>query len=131
MQNGLYIKEIKGKGRGVFCNKDIAAGAIIEVCPIIVVQAEDVPAIQNTRLVDYSFYFNRDENLFSLAMGFGSMYNYARYPNASHELNHELKIMLYTASTYIPAHTEICINYSGEYGNDFSRWFADRGIDVI
>ncbi len=130
-QNKLYIKEIKGKGRGVFCNNVIAAGETIEVCPVIVVPAGNAPAIQDTKLADYSFNFNKDENTLSLVMGFGSMYNYARYPNALYVLNPNLQIMIYTAYTDIPAHTEITINYSGEYGRDFIKWFDDRAIAIL
>ena len=131
MQRKLYIKTIKGKGRGVFCNKDIPAGETVEICPVIVVPGDNTSAIQSTRLADYSFNFNREENALSLVMGFGSMYNYARYPNAIYVLNPQLKIMIYTAYRDIPAHTEITINYSGVYGTDYSKWFTDRGLTII
>ncbi|MFT3933724.1 MAG: SET domain-containing protein-lysine N-methyltransferase [Chitinophagaceae bacterium] len=131
MEQQLYIKEVKGKGRGVFCTAKIPAGEIIEVCPVIVVPADDAAAIQNTRLTDYSFYFNREEETLSLVMGFGSVYNYARYPNALYVLNPKQQIMIYTAYCDIPAHTEITINYSGEYGRDYSKWFTDRAIAIL
>lgn len=131
MQQKLYIKEVKGKGRGVFCNKMIAAGEIIEVCPVIIVPADNVPAIQETSLADYSFNFSKEEKTLSLVMGFGSVYNYARFPNALYVLNPKLRIMIYSAYEDIPAHTEITINYSGEYGRDYSKWFTDRTIAII
>ena len=131
MQKKLYIKEVKGKGRGVFCNTAIAAGETIEVCPVIVVPAGNASVIQNTKLADYSFNFNKEENTLSLVMGFGSLYNYDRYPNALYVLNPRLKIMIYSAYTDIPAHTEITINYSGDYGRDYSKWFTDRAISIV
>ncbi|MBS1563968.1 MAG: SET domain-containing protein-lysine N-methyltransferase [Bacteroidetes bacterium] len=131
MEKVLYIKEVKGKGRGVFCKKAIGRGAIIEICPVIVVPATDIAAIENTKLADYSFYFNKEENSLSLAMGFGSMYNYAQYPNATYQLDRDNKTMIYTAHEDIPAHTEITINYGGEYGHDYSKWFTDRHFKLI
>lgn len=131
VQKKLYIKAVKGKGRGVFCDEAIAAGEIIEVCPVIVVPANNAPAIQNTGLADYSFNFNKEENTLSLVMGFGSLYNYSRWPNALYILYPALEIMMYTAYTDISAHTEITINYSGEYGLDYSKWFTDRGVSII
>ncbi len=128
MQRKLYIKKVKGKGRGVFCNRPIAAGETIEVCPVVVVPADNTETIQRTKLSDYCFCFNREENTLSLVMGFGSVYNYARYPNALYMLYPALKIMIYTAVKDIPAHIEICINYSGEYGRDYGNWFSDRDI---
>ncbi|MBS1665424.1 MAG: SET domain-containing protein-lysine N-methyltransferase [Bacteroidetes bacterium] len=127
----LYLKEVKGKGRGVFCSRDIAVGDTIEVCPLIVVPADSGAAIDETKLADYSFYFNKEERTLSLVMGFGSMYNYARYPNTIYELDRERRAMTYTAFQDIPAHTEITINYGGEYGYDYGKWFVDRGFVVI
>ena len=124
----LYIKEIKGKGRGVFCNKAIAQGETIEICPVIVVPAVDITVIQHSKLSDYSFYFNKEEDSLLLAMGFGSMYNHAQYPNAVFLLDRDNKTMSYTACQDIPAHMEILINYGGTYGHDYSKWFADRGL---
>lgn len=124
----LYVKEVRGKGRGVFCKDIIAAGETIEICPVIVIPALYKEVIENTKLADYCFYFNKEENTLSLVMGFGSMYNYARYPNAIYMLDREDKIMKYTALEVITPHTEITINYSGEQGYDYSKWFIDREI---
>ena len=131
MQKKLYIKKVKGKGRAVFCNQPILEGDVIEVCPVIIVPAIDTESIQSTGLVDYCFNFNEEDKSLSLVMGFGSIYNYARYPNALYILNPRQKLMTYTARQDIPTHTEITINYSGEYGSDFGKWFADRGIDLV
>lgn len=131
MQKKLYIKQVKGKGRAVFCSEFIAEGDIVEVCPVIIVPAANVNSLRQTKLTDYCFYFNEEANSLSLVMGFGSMYNYSQYPNALYVMNVAQQKMIYTAYCDIPAHTEICINYSGEYGKDYSKWFADRGIDVI
>ncbi len=127
----LYLKEVKGKGRGVFCSKDIAGGDTIEICPVIVVPAADVAVIQETSLSNYSFYFNKEENTLLLAMGFGSMYNHAQHCNALFLLDRDCKTMIYTARQHIPAHTEITINYGGEYGCDYSQWFRDRGCEAL
>lgn len=45
--------------------------------------------------------------------------------------NPSKKIIIYPANKDIPAHTEIIINYSGEYGEDYSKWFLDRGITPV
>ncbi|MFT3979282.1 MAG: SET domain-containing protein-lysine N-methyltransferase [Ferruginibacter sp.] len=131
MQKKLYIKKVKGKGRGVFCHQSISEGDIIEICPVIIVSADDTAAIESTALIDYCFHFNQEDHTLSLVMGFGSVYNYARYPNAMYVLNPRKKIMIYTAYEDIPAHTEITINYSGEYGQDYSKWFNDRDIAIL
>lgn len=131
MKKLLYLKTIKGKGRGVFCNTDIAKGETIEVCPVIIIPAEEFAALSATPLMDYSFYFIKEENMLSLTMGFGSMYNHKQYPNAVYILNREERQMLFTAHENIKAHTEICINYGGGYGIDYRKWFTDRDIDPV
>ncbi|MGC4232956.1 MAG: SET domain-containing protein-lysine N-methyltransferase [Niabella sp.] len=131
MKKQLYLQTISKKGRGVFCNTDIEEDGIIEVCPVIIVPAQDFATIYNTALGDYIFYFNKEENTLSLAMGFGTMYNYRQYPNAVYVLDREKKEMIFTAYQHIPAHTEICINYGGEYGVDYSKWFADRALEML
>jgi SET domain-containing protein len=131
MKKKLYLKMVKGKGRGVFCTATIAEGEVIEVCPVIVVTAEEFTALNATALMNYSFYFDKAENTLSLTMGFGSMYNHKQYPNAVYVLDREEKQMVFTAHENIKAHAEICINYGGEYGIDYHKWFTDRGIDPI
>jgi SET domain-containing protein len=128
MKKQLYLKMIKGKGRGVFCNADILEGEVIEVCPVIIIPTEEFSALCATPLMDYSFYFNKEENTLSLTMGFGSMYNHRQYPNAVYLLNREERQMVFTAHENIKANSEICINYGGEYGIDYSKWFVDRDI---
>ena len=130
-KNILYLQEVKGKGRAVFCSEDIAAGDTIEVCPVIVVPADDFVLLNSTPLSGYCFYFNKEENTLALAMGFGSMYNHRLHPNAVYILDREEKEMIFTAHESIPAHTEICINYGGAAGEDYSKWFKDRGISII
>jgi len=128
MKKKLYLKMVKGKGRGVFCTATIAEGEVIEICPVIVIPAEEFTALNATALMDYSFYFDKAENTLSLTMGFGSMYNHMQCPNATYVLNREERQMVFTAHENIKAHTEICINYGGEYGKDYNKWFVDREI---
>ena len=131
MPKKLYIKDVEGKGRGVFCDSLIEAGETIEVCPVIEVPSSDVAVIRLSQLGDYSFHFNKEGDTLSLVMGFGSMYNYSRYANALYVLDPHQKLMIYYANEDIPANVEITINYSGEIGRDFSQWFADRSITIF
>jgi len=131
MKKQLYLKNVRGKGRGVFCAAEISEGEVIEICPVIIIPAGEFAALNATPLMDYSFYFDKEENILSLTMGFGSMYNHQQYPNAIYLLDREEKQMVFTAHEPIRAHTEICINYGGEYGKDYGKWFVDRGIVPI
>lgn len=125
----LFIKEIKGKGRGVFCKQLIRKDEVFEVCPVIVIPATDYDTVKASRLVDYFFSFNKEEKTLALALGFGSLYNHAVYSNAIYNLNREEKVITYHALEDIPAGIEICINYAGERGKEYKEWFEERNIN--
>jgi hypothetical protein len=122
----LYLKIIPAKGRGVFCKKHIKAGSLIETSPLLVLPAQDYPAISHTRLTDYIFHFDKDKRLTALALGFGSLYNHALYPNATYDIDHVNRLITYYASENISDGKEICINYDGSPGSE--EWFKTRNI---
>lgn len=78
--------------------------------------------------MDYFFNFSKEDKMLALALGFGSLYNHARYSNAAYELDMKNRLMTYYALEDIPAGREICINYACETGIDFTEWFASRNI---
>ncbi len=128
MKPSLYIKNVKGKGRGVFSMEPISKDDIIEECPLIVLPAEDYPIVSSTRMVDYSFFFDMEKKELAIVLGFGSIYNHAVLSNACHELDRGKKIMIFSASTDIKAGEEICINYTGDPVGDSLQWFTDRDV---
>jgi len=67
MTNKLYVKEIKGKGRGVFCKETIYKDEAIEICPLLVLPSNDFDALSSTQLIDYIFNFNAEEKTIALA----------------------------------------------------------------
>jgi hypothetical protein len=129
MKKKLFIKEIKGKGRGVFCRQRIEKDEIIEVCPVLVLPAQDHDTVVISGLVDYFFNFNKEENTLALALGFGSLYNHAVHSNAAYTLSRENKTLSFYALRDIDPNTEICINYAGESGQEFKEWFESRNIN--
>jgi hypothetical protein len=124
----LYIKNVKGKGRGVFCKQLITKDQIFETAPLIVLPAKDYATATASTLCDYFFNFNKEEGTLALALGFGSLYNHAVHSNAGYSLDIVSKTMQYYALENIQPGTEICINYSGEQGLEFKEWFECRSI---
>jgi hypothetical protein len=128
MSKQLYIKNVSGKGRGVFCKQGIAKDEVFETAPLIVLPAADYNTATASALTDYFFNFNKEEKMLALVLGFGSLYNHALHSNAAYTLNYENKTMEYYALKDINAGTEICINYSGESGQEYKEWFESRNI---
>ena len=126
----LYIKEVKGKGRGVFCKQEIRKDEIFEICLLLVIPSEDYSYVIETQLVDYFFNFNKEENSKAIALGFGSLYNHAVYSNAAYLLKPESKTIEFFALEDIKPGTEITINYGGERGKDYNIWFESRNIPM-
>ena len=129
MNPRLYIKKIKGKGRGVFSFTPIAKDELIEECPLIIIPAEDFDYIASTEIVNYCFYADKEEKILSVALGFGSLYNHLLQANAHHVIDKEEKTISIMALRDISAHEEISINYNGEPDNDSLEWFSSRNID--
>ncbi|MBL7725111.1 MAG: SET domain-containing protein-lysine N-methyltransferase [Chitinophagaceae bacterium] len=125
----LYIKQVKGKGRGVFCKQHIRKDHVFETAAVIILPARDYEAVTSSHLADYFFNFDKDAGTLALVLGFGSLYNHAVYSNAAYSLNKETRTMSYYALEDIPPGTEICINYAGEQGREFKEWFEARDID--
>ena len=127
-KTALYIKSTKGKGRGVYCEHRILKDEVIEECPLLVIPETDHVRLESTKLVDYFFSFNKAENTKALALGFGSLYNHKRLPNAHYWIDMEAKSITFYALEDIDKDKEICINYGGNPESDFSEWFIARNI---
>lgn len=101
---------------------------VIEICPLILLPADDYDTAVSSRLADYFFNFVKEERTLTLVLGFGSLYNHAVHSNAAYQLDRESRTMIYYALEDIPAGKEISINYSGEQGVTYTEWFESRNI---
>lgn len=126
MSQDLYIKEVRGKGRGVFCNEEITKGTIIEFCPVIVLSSKDRPHLDKTFLYDYYFEWGLDQKESALALGYGSLYNHNYEPNAEYETFFEEKMIVIRALRTIPAHEEITISYNQNPDDKRKVWFEKK-----
>ncbi len=110
-------------GQGVFAARNIAAGEIIELCPILLFPQSELEYIRKTILDDYYFDWGEDGKWYALCLGFGSLYNHSYEPNAEYEMDFEAKTIDFYCRKDISAGDEILINYNGEVGNKEKVWF--------
>ncbi|MCL4860229.1 MAG: SET domain-containing protein [Caldilineaceae bacterium] len=116
----LYIAESPGRGRGVFAQRQIHSGQLIERAPVIVVPAGQWEGMDRTVLFDYFFAWGEHS---AIALGYGSLYNHAYQPNARFVKHFSQQVIEFYALRAIESDEEILINYNVDPGDDSPLWF--------
>lgn len=113
-------------GRGVFAAEAMRPGAVVEVCPVIVVPAEAIDALNQTTLADH-WYGWGDEGDAAVALGHGSFYNHHDDPVCAYEAHAELEALVVRTRRAVAAGTELTIDYTGGGENDL--WFSPAATE--
>ena len=101
-------------GQGVFATRAIAKGEIVERCPYIVIDDEDLA--EANRLQDYLFTSPDQPGDYLCVLGYGMMYNHSDMPNAEWEIDEDnIHFVRFTALKPIAKGKEIFQNYGSEY----------------
>jgi len=107
----LRIRDCKF-GRGVFAGKDFAPKALIEVCPVLLLNEHEVHMAWLSHASNLErYYFSYDEKYSALALGYGSLYNHSKSPNADYSSDTESKEIVIYARKKIKKDEQIFINY--------------------
>ena len=117
----IFVAETSFKGRGVFTTMDIPSGSVIEICPLILIPANQTTLIDQTEI--YNYYFVWDESYIAIALGYGSLYNHSDRPNAKVIYDFETNEIQIEAERDISANEEITINYTD--GEPAAIWFKN------
>ncbi len=104
-------------GLGVFALHDIAAGDIVERCPVLVVGGDEAEQVSVGALAHHLWDWG--EGAVAVALGYGSLYNHAEDPNA--ECGAADGQLLIIARRDIAAGDEITIDYTN--GGAQELWF--------
>ena len=119
------------KGRGVFANRMLAIGELVEACPVIVFSAEfgRIPAEVRSILFNWGV-LARTATAHCLALGYGSMYNHGNPANMRYEGDADARVLRFVAIRAIAMGEELTVNYSAEGGGHESAdndWFKRMG----
>ncbi len=118
----IYVKKVKGKGRGVFARQPIRKGAVIERVPLMLVPIEMiVDGYANPRVA--RIFFEHDRKRLAICLGYGLLYNHSYEPNARYRDGPGLTI-IFRALRDIEANEEICVNYNGNPADRSPMGFA-------
>lgn len=121
--NSLYISETKDKGRGVFTDKFIEKGSIVEIAPVIVLNEKDTEKVHETALYYYSFMWSDDNKKAAVVLGYGSIYNHSYSPNCEYKTFYEDRLVHFVSLRDIEAGEELTINYNHDPKDQSPLWF--------
>jgi SET domain-containing protein len=110
--DAVEVRQVKGKGRGVFARRTIAKGEVFERVPVLVLPIEEIQSVDGwSGLAGYCF--NWGEGTVALALGYGSMYNHSFRPNAKYDdIGRRTKV--FSAIREIRVGEEVTINYNAD-----------------
>lgn len=120
----LTFAETSAMGRGVFTSEDIPAGTVVEVSPVIVMDAEARKQIDQTLLHDYIFEWGPDRTQCAMALGYVPLYNHAAPSNCEYEMDYEDAVISIRTIRDIRAGEELFINYNGDFDDAAPVWFT-------
>lgn len=118
---GLFISE-SNKGKSVFTAEIINVDDVIEACPVIMIPETEKSLIHKTVLHDY--YFIWPTGGIIIALGYGSIYNHSRKPNAQVVFDLDNDEMIVQCLRIINPGEEVLIDYAGG-DPDLQLWFKD------
>jgi uncharacterized protein len=113
-QNKISVRPSKVHNYGVFADKNIRKGEVIEECYAIVDE-------ENSSLLTNYTYCADDRRVF--VTGYGMIYNHSNSPNAEYTYNKSNQAVSYKANRFIRKGEEIYISYTKE-------WFDKRNMVI-
>jgi len=119
----LFIAPSDLGGRGVFTGEPIGEGALIEICPVIILPENERDIVHCTTLHDYYFLWGDAQKQCAIALGNGSLYNHSYQPNAHYLLDYEYNTIDFYCIKNIEPGEEITVNYNGEPHLKTKLWF--------
>ncbi|MGH2829920.1 MAG: SET domain-containing protein [Actinomycetota bacterium] len=111
------------RGRGVYATRRIRRGEVFEQSPVIVVPASQWRHLRQTILADYAFDWGPSSRGAAVVLGYGSLYNHSRTPNARFDYRMAQGIYEFIALRDIARGEEICTNYNGLPEDLRPLWF--------
>lgn len=102
-------------GYSVFATEDFRKGDIVEVSPSIL-QGSDAYGVMT--LKDILFQIDREQGIYALVLGNGSLYAASDKPNIEYGWNKKTQCMYFVAKQPIKRGEELTIDYGDEYWNE-------------
>lgn len=130
-----YIRDTGVTGLGVFSCREIQAGEIVEICPVVVIRDSNksLPKEIRERVFNWGALCG-ELGRSAVALGYGSMYNHANPSNLNYAVVDGIDALRFVAARRIETDEELTINYNGPRGGNVSTddtWFRARETTPI
>lgn len=119
----LTIAPSSKKGRGVYTTKNIPAGTIVEISPVIVLTAKERAVIEKTKLYNYVFEWGASKKQGCIALGFASMYNHDYSANCDYDMDFDQELITIRTVKKIKKGEELFVNYNADPNDKTKVWF--------
>ncbi|MBA4187298.1 MAG: SET domain-containing protein-lysine N-methyltransferase [Planctomycetaceae bacterium] len=106
----LYVRKVRGMGRGVFAGRAFRKGEIIEVCPVIRLP-NPTAGLPGGGLEHYVFKWGTGGVELAVALGYGSLYNHSPNFNARFTPRTARDDIVFRAARDIAVGEQILIDY--------------------
>jgi SET domain-containing protein len=123
IQPFLFIAPTPAMGLGVFTGVLVEAGTVIEIAPVIVMQAADRQKLDETLLHDYIFEWDEQKKECCMALGYVPVYNHSYTSNCEYEMDFDARIITIRTVKQVQAGEELFINYNGDWNDPKPVWF--------
>lgn len=107
----LYFAPSEIEGLGVFTSTAISNGSLLEICPIIKLGKKDTKRIKKTNLFDYFFSWGKKLKRSAIVLGYGSLYNHSKTPNAEFRIDYNANVITFHSIKNISIGEEITTDY--------------------
>lgn len=121
--HALYIDYTNQMGRGVFTQEDIPADTIVEMAPVIVMNAHERLLLDQTLLHDYIFEWGDDRKQCAMALGWVPLFNHASPANCEYFMDFEAAVIFVKTVRMITAGEQLYVNYKGDFDDENNVWF--------
>ena len=119
----LYIAQSELQGKGVFTDCELEPETIVEIAPVIVMDAAHRILLDQTPLHDYIFEWGEDRLQCAMALGWIPIYNHHYPANCEYFMDFEEKTMFIKTVRTISAGEELYVNYNGDFDDQKPVWF--------
>ena len=118
--------------RGVFALEDLKTDAVVESCPVILIEHKNQPDIINgcpTGSIIDNYYYDWNHDYWCLPLGYAMLYNHSYQPNMKYVRDFKTNLLSYVALRNIKKDEELTVNYNGDPLDQtpIDSWFKEYG----